>query len=111
MRWRIYYPDGLTFDGDGEGDLELAPARGVQAIVQKNERGWHTETGGDYYVWKDGLWVAVDIFGLFDYLIETGLVKFGRTITNTEYREIYQRALDDADFGRRDGLLPGERKP
>lgn len=92
--------------------MEEAPARGVQAIVQHNEHtDWHTETTGDYYIWLDGLWRAVDIFGLFDYLIESGLVKFGRTINNKEYQEIFQRALSDADFGRRSGFLPGERKP
>ena len=109
--WKIYYADGSTFSSN-EGSLEDAPARGVQGIAQANSAvGWHVASGGDYYIWCDDGWMAVDIFGLFDYLIESGTVKFGRTITNAEYNEIFQKALADADFGRKHGFLPEERKP
>ena len=111
MRWKIYYDDGTTFS-DEDGSLEDAPARGVQAIVCKDERlGWVVETGCDYYVWKDGRFYARDIFGLFDFLIDSGLVKFGRTITSMEYNQVFQRALEDAAFARKGGYDRRERKP
>ena len=106
--WKIYYADRLTFSSD-DGSIEDAPARGVQAIIQDDASVvWTTETGGDYYVWRDDRWWSVDIFGLFDFLIESGLVKFGRTITTIEFNEIFQWALSEASKG---GFKPRERKP
>ena len=107
MKWRIYYEDG-EFSSE-EGGIAEAPARGVMVIVQDDEHvGWATQTGSDYYVWRDGRWWGVDIFGLYDFLIELGLVKFGRTITSKEFNAIYQRALSEAP---KHGFKPKERKP
>lgn len=105
--WKIYYEDEV-FSSD-DGDKKDAPARGVQAIIQDSkEVGVHVVTGGDYYIWreKSQRWVSVDIFGLFDFLIETGLVKFGRTISRDEYLEIMKEVMED-----KAGWLPSERKP
>jgi hypothetical protein len=78
----------------------------VQVILQNDpERGPYFQSGADYYVWRGDHWRGVDIFGLFDYLLDSGLVLFGRTITNAEYIKIYQRAKGD-----KAGWLPGERK-
>lgn len=68
------------------------PARGVQVILQDNTYvGVESVTSSDYYVLRDGRWCGVDIFGLFDYLMETGLVLFGRTISAEEYDAVMQR--------------------
>ena len=106
--WKIYYADESTFSNE-DGSPKDAPARGVQAIIQPDEGvAWSTETGGDYYVWRDEKWWSCDIFGLFDFLIESGLVKFGRTITAKEFNDIFQRALKEASKG---GFKSRERKP
>ncbi len=62
-------------------------------------------TGADYYVREVDKWRGVDIFGLFDYLIESGLVIFGRTITQAEYNAAMAHAMKD-----KAGWLPRERK-
>jgi hypothetical protein len=100
---RIYYGDGSEYEG-GSGK---PPARDVQIILQYDpERGPYFQSGADYYVWRGDHWRGVDIFGLFDYLLDSGLVLFGRTLKNEEYAEIYQRAKGD-----KTSFLPGERKP
>lgn len=106
MGWKVYYGDGSTFSGD-DGEFSLAPARGVQVIVQDHPGvGMELVTGADYYVWG-GCWRGVDIFGLFDYLIEPGMKKviFGRTITQDEYNKIMRGANLD-----KSGWLSKERR-
>lgn len=101
MKYRIYYGDNT------ETEDEILGARDVQIILQVDPgRGPYFQSGSDYYVWREDHWRGVDIFGLFDYLMDSGLVLFGRTIKNEEYQAIYQKAKGDkAQF------LPGERKP
>jgi hypothetical protein len=98
---RIYYGDGSIHEG------EDPPARDVQVILQVDpERGPYFQSGSDYYVMRGEHWVGVDIFGLFDYLLDSGLVLFGRTISNAEYQAIYVQAKGD-----KHQFLPGERRP
>ena len=61
MRYRIFYSDGSCVDNDA------SRVRGVQAVVQSSSSvGWHVESHGDYYLFKDdGLWHAADFDGLF----------------------------------------------
>jgi hypothetical protein len=94
MKWRIYYDDGTTF----EGDPFLTPARGVMCILDSHGQ-WHIDENKDYYVWKfreDG-WSGVDLFGLVDYLLEAGARKvvFGRLVENSIFNKIKQQALKD----------------
>jgi hypothetical protein len=98
--WRIYYSDGTVYDGD------RPPARDVQVILQHDEDGPYFQSGSDYYIRLGDRWQGVDIFGLFDYLLDSGLVLFGRTITRKEYDAAYQRAKVDKNTWR-----PGERRP
>ena len=100
--YRVYYGDGDIYEsGDGH-----PPARGVQVILQNDGDGPVFVTGADYYVRQGDLWHGVDIFGLYDYLLDSGLVLFGRTITREEYQAIYQQAKVDKHTWR-----PGERRP
>jgi len=100
MTYRIYY-------SDGEADDHIPKARDVQVILQYDpERGPYFQSGFDYYVWKGDRWQGVDIFGLYDFLIDSGLVLFGRTITNAEYNAIFKRA--DVE---KNSFLPKERHP
>ena len=104
MKYRIYYSDGSTYS-DQDGAPEDAPARDVQVIVMEDKyHGWFTQALHDYYVWDDrgqGLrWWGVDLFGLYDYMIEPGYkrVLFGRTIERREFDEIMKLAHNDDYF-------------
>jgi hypothetical protein len=89
------------------------PGWGVQAIVHDDpDNGWAMSTGGDYYIRREDRWTAVDLAGMLDHVVnELGVVLVGRTISNVEYRRIYQEAKADRDFARKTGFLPGERRP
>jgi len=65
MRYRIY-----------RDETRLEP-RGVQAIVQKNDRtGWHVESHGDYYILKeDDRWQASDMSGLLRECRQRNLIR------------------------------------
>lgn len=102
-KWKVYYSNGTTMEGEGRGS---PIGRGVQAIVQDHpEVGVEIVTSSDYYVWKNGRWFGVDIFGLFDYLLDTNIVGMGTTIKREEYQKIMKEAMKE-----KAGWLPRERK-
>lgn len=105
MNYQVYYGDGRVLS-DSAAPLTGDNARSVQVIVQHDQDGPVMLTGADYYIWRSERWVGVDIFGLFDYLLDSGLVLFGRTVTADEYQAIYQRAKLEKRTWR-----PGERRP
>lgn len=108
MTFRIYYSDHSVIAAVDD----IVPARDVQVILQHDDKvGWTTLSGSDYYIRRDERWIGVDIFGLFDFLLESGLVLFGRTITNREFLEIYQQAKSDKNLMNKNAFLPGERQP
>jgi len=96
-----------VFYGDGSSRKEPPyEARGVIAIVQPHpEVGAEIVTGKDYYVKENGLWKGVDIFGLFDFLMDSGIVLFGRTVTSEEYYRIMKMVCE-----AKNGFLPHERR-
>jgi hypothetical protein len=100
MSFQIFYKDGPA-------PIDTIPsARGVQAIVQDNEEvGSELVTSSDYYVKINSRWKGVDIFGLFDFLLDSGIVLFGRTIHNKEYQELVRTAIKTKET-----WLPQERK-
>ena len=120
-RVRIYSPRGLVWDyTEAQPEPQACPccgqpaqlvrppsARGVQVILQADPGvGWAMATGSDYYIrWPGRGWVGVDIFGLFDWLIESGQVLFGRTITNAEYQAIFNQAKADKSLPEKAGFL------
>lgn len=106
-------PDFIVcYDGRPDHDSRESAgrpyARKVQAIVQTPPDGEpEVVTGADYYVRRqDGTWCGVDKFGLFDYLLDSGLVLFGTMCPKEEYRKLIRRAI-----GIKETWLPGERKP
>lgn len=107
MRWKVFYADGSTYDSEEGGRPE---ARGVQAIVQDHPRvNKEIVTGADYYIRDpEGRWIGVDLFGLYDWLVDVGLVLFGRMVTTEEYRELFKRAKLEQE---KSGWTPFERKP
>ena len=120
---RIYYQGGQIWDSReaqpgpcplcGQPGQVLRPpeARGVQVILEASGAvGWAMQSGSDYYVRapgpSGGPWLGVDIFGLFDWLLSSGLFLAGRTITNAEYQAIYQQAKADRGLVDKGGFLP-----
>jgi len=103
MKYKVFYSgEFLEFDTE----VDKPPAIDAQVILQPQEDvGSEILTGKDYYVFRGGRWVGVDIFGLFDFLMTTGLVLFGRTIDAKVYADIVRQAQDD----RTGGQLPWER--
>lgn len=100
MSFQIFYKDGPAPIN------EIPSARGIQAIVQDHEEvGSELVTSSDYYVNINNKWKGVDIFGLFDYLLDSGIVLFGRTIRNKEYQELIKTAIK-----KKETWLSGERK-
>jgi hypothetical protein len=120
MRWRIYYGDGSTYDGEGiptfpstNGDGASSPpsARDVQVIMQDHDYvGKELATGADYYIFDDKMqkWRGVDLFGLFDFLLDSGIILFGRTISNEEYQKILNGAIKEKE---KNGWTVLEQKP
>ncbi len=111
MKWCVYYGDESVFC-DGDGLPDCAPARNVQIIAQiSREHGWEAVAGNDYYIWRDGRWVGVDKFGLYDYLIDPGWkrVLFGRMLTKEEYNEVWKRV--SGDMPDKTGTEKWERRP
>ena len=71
------------------------------------DTGWYRHENGRHCVLINGEWKArKDKFHLFEYLMTTGLVLFGRTISNEEYQAIFQQAKVNKRTWR-----PWERKP
>lgn len=116
MSYRVFYGDGRELS-DEDAPLTGDNARDVQVVLQPDEEvGPYFQTGGDYYVMWTDRWVAVDPGGYFDFCIEqgwtdydtkitpavsfelirkgliSGRVLMGRTISNSDYKAIYQRA-------------------
>lgn len=95
--WRLYYGDGSVFS-DEDGEPEDAPCTNVMCAASYDEDNRrklaHT---ADYYFFENDRWYGVDVFGLWDYLARPGLkvVKFGRMISDRQYREVMSFAMKD----------------
>ena len=118
LMWKIYYGDGNTFSSQDSTAWMILKRNNVQVIVQEDDNhGWFTQAQTDYYVWDNRggggwRWWGVDIFGLYDYLLEPGekCVLFGRTIEKDEFSEIFKRASEDTDFPKKTSFANKERK-
>lgn len=101
MAAKIYYSDGSI------SEIEPHPPRDIQVIVQPHpDVGVELVTGADYYIKINGVWVGVDIFGLFDYLLDSGKVLFGRMMGTKEYQALLLKAANDKQL-----WLQSERRP
>ena len=92
--YKIYNSKGEVFTQD-DAPITGDRARDVQVILQEDESGPYFQTSGDFYVWRDGRWWGVDVYGLIDFLLDTGLVMLGRTITNAEFQAVINQANVD----------------
>ena len=87
-----------------------ALAEKIKYVQEHPDIGWHTQSGYDYYVWRDGRYVGVDLFGLYDWLLDSGKVLFGRTLTQKEFNKVMKRALVDLGEAKK-VWLRDERRP
>lgn len=89
----VYYSDGSVIDSNNNPS-----PRDVQAILCQNTEGdWIIRSGGDFYVFWNGEWTEVDLFGLFDFLLDSGIVLFGRTVPNDFYSSVIATAMADRE--------------
>lgn len=65
MIYRIFYSDH---------SYGTERKRNVQAIVQDGKKGWYTESHGDFYLFREGLWQAADMSGTITELYSRGLI-------------------------------------
>lgn len=96
MKYRIYYADGWTYDGDPF----FAPNTGVQVVAQEDGSKVRIMSGKDAYYWKpESGWHACDTLGMWDYLFMYRGPKallFGREMErDEEFFKLRRRALDE----------------
>jgi hypothetical protein len=58
-------------------------------------------SGKDFYVFHNGEWLGLDLFGVIDHFMHRGLLKSGRTITNDEFRSLMTQAIADREMPRK----------
>ncbi len=108
--WKLYYDRKRQPFSSEDGTPAEAPAWGVQIAAQRNaDVGVARESRYDYYLYRDGEWLGVDLIGLIDHLADMGIVKVGRKIPRAEWKEIKDIAIADPDFPRKSARLEGER--
>jgi hypothetical protein len=114
-RWRVYYGDGSVVDW--RTPLEDVRGEDVIVIVQSDDApgdqyavGRELLYDADYYCWRDGGWFRCDLYGLFDYLRQSGLKKVlaGRWVPRHAYKAALSAAFYDPDFPVKTANQAGE---
>jgi len=109
---RVFYAGGDHRDFEPGEPVTGEDARRVLIIVQPHaELGAEVVCAQDYYVRDADRWRACDIFGLFSYLLDSGLVLFGEMTTRQEYNALMKAAIHDSEDMAKTGWLPTERRP
>lgn len=102
-KWRIYYGDGSTFDGETTEDAFAAPVQNVQMVKHyaDNDKQYALRHSMNFYCWQKRFqrWSGKgDLFGLSDYYFtEEGAQKvlIGREIPDDTYRIILLKASEE----------------
>ena len=90
---RFYYADGSHSDAQPKETI------GIQAIVQHTPfGGTFLASGDDYYIFDNGQWIGVDLYGALDWMMHKGYLLSGRTINDESYSKIINDALDYRDL-------------
>lgn len=128
--WKLYYHGQTTFSSN-DGDWIDAPAWGVMGLAYVDDWvGWSRRTN-DFYIlapWMNGEPMAVDHWGLMDYMLrihaldsderltskpaeslEMAGVKFGRSIADDEWNEVKQWMDSDPELPRKSARYRYER--
>jgi hypothetical protein len=101
MKWRIYYDDGSIW----HHSRGLPPAErrvGVLAILQDSVSGrCRIMSAGDFYLFDGDGWLAVDIHGLVDAVLNNlhtvRCVIAGRMVPDKRFRDVYAKVKRDGD--------------
>lgn len=110
MKWKIYYNDGTTYC-DQDGSPFDAPGRGVQIVAIEDNRVGRILLGKeDNYWWLNDRWYGGDLFGLYDYLQDSGPKKviFGRVIDMDSFNSIIKIATTDPYLPKKNAKVLGE---
>jgi len=87
MTTKIFYSGGREYDGEGK-----PPARDVQIILQEDDKGPYLQSGSHYYIKRDGRWLGVDQYGLFDWLLDSDFYNYivpkHHMLIDGEWREL-----------------------
>lgn len=111
FRWRLHYRNGEVYSNE-DGPAEAAPDREVQVIIQGDELvGWRALRGADYYSYnaEHDEWLAHDVPGALDQMIDRGYLKSGFAIPTPVFREIFAEATRDETLPPKSAYAPGER--
>lgn len=74
--WVIWYDDGTSWS-DEDGPPEGAPRRGVEAIAMTDpDTGRSIDWGRDWYWLSDAGWLSGDCYGVLDFLMLKGLIRY-----------------------------------
>lgn len=117
-KWKIFYSDESTFSSEEGSPLE-APSFGILVIVQSDSGevdsvGREVLNRWDWYFYEPtrGEWWGCDLQGLLDRLLHnlpTVAVKQGRSVHNSLYKKVVNKATKDPDFPIRSGSKFTER--
>jgi len=79
---------------------------GIYQLLIDDWKVLRPTTTAIHEVLVDGEWLTVDVIGLIKYMVDTGEILLGRTVSTTKYWEVFQIA-------KRNKLTfhPDERKP
>ena len=141
--FKIYYEDStMVFSYEQEVDPQgnrvpqlhergALKHTGIVAIVQDDlDVGWTIITGYEYYVYRTGIWIGTDFWGVLDYLEELGEIKLERqkydliklrqiakrnnvlsgiVLPKSRQEEIFAQVYSDKDLGPKAGWTHPER--
>ncbi len=102
MTWKLYYPDGTTFDST-QGEPWEAPAYPVIAILQ----GAVVEHGRDWYLWRKDYQAWIGVKG--DASLALQMMKHarfieacvaGENLPNEVFQAVLDRAVNDQSRNR-----------
>ena len=116
--WVIWYADGSSFTSQ-DGPPEAAPRVGVQVVCMRDDRvGFIPWFNDHFYCWqKDtagvGYWTPHDYDGMTHYMdtVTPAIRLRGYTIPDSDFQEIYARAIADSRMPPRSGRDVREKAP
>lgn len=97
--WAVLYADGRVVT-NLDGAFNEIPRNGVMQVFYASElTGVSVESSPEgIWLWRDGLWMGSDTFGLWDYLFHDEgplCVLFGRTVKDAEWMsEVHRKSIE-----------------
>lgn len=101
--FRIYYDDGYVFHSETHSAIPFDRRSGVQVVVfREADHNWGFLSRHDWYLLlRDGTWLGVDTFGLYDQLLlHVDQIRYalaGRMMEYVAFRQIFERAQRDCN--------------